>query len=78
MRTKWRDEEKVREALRQVRRARTPKALTQPVGGAFDKALADAANAGAEFREIADAAKLSLGVVHKRAIRYREQNGGKP
>lgn len=59
---KWRDEAAVTKALQKVTRASE---------SAKDEAIVQAAYAGADFREIADAAGMSLNMTWRRAVKHR-------
>ncbi len=63
---KWRDEKAVQKALQAVTTA-PPEAL--------DRLIVRAAYAGADFREIAAAADMSLNMTYRRAKKYRERTG---
>ncbi len=61
---KWRDEQAVQKALQ---------AVTTAPDTAKDEAILNAAYAGAEFREIAAAADMSLNMTYRRARKQREK-----
>ena len=60
---RWRDETAVKKAL---------EAVTTAPETAVDEAILRAAYAGAEFREIAAAAGMSLNMTYRRARKQRE------
>ncbi len=61
---KWRNEKQAQKALQAVTTA-PPEAL--------DEAIVHASYAGATFREIADAAGMTLNMTYRRARAYREK-----
>ncbi len=60
---KWRNEGRVKRSLEAVQTAPPEK---------LDRAIVKALEDGAEFREIADAAGITLNMTYRRAVSYRK------